>query len=365
MLSDGREIDAHLENEPETIDIRLPKRKEGSFIAESWLKEDLANKPHDADDETEPVGDGDAGDGLTLYEEYRGFYAGGTSPDKHVSGDPKTKDLFVVNRIGEHDGFATFAAATKLRLVTRITTNEMGNDRVVNFNRSGSAPHRVEQHAVIIQRAAVSGGIGEASGGPGLPKHVNYIAISHNYNLGQTPGFVRRDGRGRSTDYTAATVAHELGHSCNIYHHGEQEIKGVDWVAARVDEALVWQENGATIAALHDPSGLPFLPRSEGEAIYSMTMGVKGGLGSGSEDCFMRYENHAHIWSGGGPVRYYITADKDELAGTSLCESKTGTGVNAAKPGTPWPRFGDATAGSCAGQICVNDAMSHPAKTPP
>jgi hypothetical protein len=154
-------------------------------------------------------------------------------------------------------------------------------------------------------------------------------------------------------------VAHELGHCANIYHHGPPPLENVEWKAVVVNGGLAWKEDGVPIAVFEDPSGNPVVPRNEDDDRTIPLMGVKGDQGSGDEDCMMRYENHAYAWVGFGPTRYLV--GDDEFVGNSLCTSAQGTGVNAAKPGTPWPRYGEASTGRgrCKFQICVNDAMNH------
>ncbi|RPJ85839.1 MAG: hypothetical protein EHM18_09275, partial [Acidobacteria bacterium] len=95
-LDDGVEIVGHLKGQREITRILLPKRADDSLIADSWKENAGAMLPDKDDSETGPAGASSPGDGFSLYEEYRGFYA----DSKHVSGHPKKIDFFVRNYIG-------------------------------------------------------------------------------------------------------------------------------------------------------------------------------------------------------------------------------------------------------------------------
>jgi len=95
----GREIVGYWKNDPakEQKPLLLPKRKPTSWIADKWKEDQGVSDLSDTDDEeNEPVGDTHKGDGLSLYEEYRGF----SENLKHIRANPKKKDLFVCDRIG-------------------------------------------------------------------------------------------------------------------------------------------------------------------------------------------------------------------------------------------------------------------------
>ncbi|PYM11036.1 MAG: hypothetical protein DME18_15145, partial [Verrucomicrobia bacterium] len=105
------------------------------------------------DSEDDPTGDGHKGDGLTLYEEYRGFSINAG----HVRLDPKKKDLFVLNEAGTQAdlGIALLERQSALR-VHRVKGSEFGLQsdftytRIINHNHSDSAPHVVDQHGIWI-----------------------------------------------------------------------------------------------------------------------------------------------------------------------------------------------------------------------
>ena len=72
----------------------IPVDENENHIADWW--EDLRNPPSReplSDDDFAPRGDGTLGDGLSLYEEYRGLMVRGVWQDF----DPKEKDMFVMN----------------------------------------------------------------------------------------------------------------------------------------------------------------------------------------------------------------------------------------------------------------------------
>jgi hypothetical protein len=107
-----------------------------------------------------------------LYEEYCGFYEGG--PQHHLTGDPKKKDFFVRNLIGDTRGLLLFQNLTGLEVHHKLVPAEIPADRVMKANHSGQAPHRVDQHGVVVMRAALSGRLtGFTCGGPSTPKNIS------------------------------------------------------------------------------------------------------------------------------------------------------------------------------------------------
>ncbi len=90
----GQTLKAHFAND-ETTDILLPKRQQGSHIPDSWKTDhNIPLETADSDDsESDPVGyQSCTGDGLTLYEEYRGFM----ETESILRGSLK-KDFFIQN----------------------------------------------------------------------------------------------------------------------------------------------------------------------------------------------------------------------------------------------------------------------------
>ena len=130
--------------------LKLPARKGDAKIATIYLDNNgVGNLADDDDSENDPVGDRYKGDGLTLYEEYRGFMGALWTP-----GTPKKKDVFVINELrGQPSvvaGVKLFESLTSLKVHDLLRDNQVQADGRINFNRT-SAPHVVDQHAIRIE----------------------------------------------------------------------------------------------------------------------------------------------------------------------------------------------------------------------
>lgn len=249
VLADGREVEGALVG---TNDIpRLPKMNGPGWIADNWKTERKVSALADDDDNEAVSGQIYTGDGYTLYEEYRGWAEAG----RHVEGDPLKKDLFVRNKIGADaiGGFRLFERVSKVRVFHKLRPSEMvelamvyveadanaKGERIMNLNHR-DAPHRVDQHAIIIENRSGF----RSSGG-----RTDGVFNNDRRNLAFRPGKVRAVGMEvrtvsdgifsleRSTsnyNLSAADaaraydrgVAHELLHAVGVDHHGEGEDPG-------------------------------------------------------------------------------------------------------------------------------------------
>lgn len=234
-LSDGRSIAGVLKQDGanETM-VRLPKMKGPDWIAESWRKENNVPELPAGDDDESVEGQPMNGDGYTLYEEYRGWVEAG----KHIEGDAKQKDFFILNDVGVDavGGFRLFSREARIRVHHRLTEREMSQEmRLMNGNHR-DAPHRVDQHGVYI-RCAWGTGIPDA-GTTGMtnndtrrafrPGRVREITIEPKSNSNSTFSVKHSVDRARLNEREAVfaydrAVAHELLHSVGVDHHGEGE----------------------------------------------------------------------------------------------------------------------------------------------
>ncbi|HTL71267.1 MAG TPA: hypothetical protein VL404_08265 [Candidatus Eisenbacteria bacterium] len=318
---------------PDQYRVRLPKDDNDNKIADGWVWEKLRH-PRDTDDDDDfPEGNGVAGDGYSAYEEFRGFMAKGS----HVRTSLKTKTLFIRNR----PNFDTSKfQASDLEFYDIDHAEWRTGDHVVNYNQEHA--HVVDQHGLLLVESDLgAGGLGytEHNGlmmvfTMGPPKHITKVRIN---------SAAHADSKGViDQDELRTTVAHELGHACCLYHHGEGGVDTKNVVTTQgslmdyLSEIVPWTDErygGDTLCGFQLPAVLTF--------------GKKHAQSSGCLPCIMRYsmwgrvfvqENGAYECRGVNPTQ------------DLFCDSKTGTGWNAGNHVA-----GDATRGDCKHMFQVND----------
>jgi hypothetical protein len=342
------------EKQYESQEYLLPKRSGDSKIADAWYRQFGGGIPNDTFDGESTPGNSNDGDGLTQYEEYRGFVERG----RHVRGNPLAKDYFVCDAINtdtSRAGIDLFAKVSGLK-VHVIDSDEfvsVSEGAWINFNFSekhaGLALHRTNQKGAILLSAVIRG---DTSGQtpPGTKS-----SIINKYYLNSLT----------DRDRVKETIAHELLHGTGVEHHGLADTD-VTWALDATRKQIV--EKGPDGAAVpitvkfENGGSLPArdFPEVFGES-QKVILGSWSGAESGAENCVMRYwVARAYVSNKRGEenVRYYILRSdglkRDPPPRDSLCDSKVGTGNNAPSH-PPQPRFGDATRGNCKSQIRVKD----------
>ncbi len=378
-LTDGRFLKAVLDGDPSKQEVLLPKRSPDSKIADKWKAErGVDGKKDTADDETSPAGDGQPGDGLTLYEEYRGFYVEGRWAEGDDACDPMKKDLFIHNAIGAgvESGIATFRQSTELKVHDRLADDEKRPNRVVNFNSGTPRLHLVDQHCLELREGyyveTASRCMPEdGSQFPGPPKNTKEVRIYPPHLRLSGPQTQVRRGETYAIARVDRTVAHELCHGLGVRHHGEGDTRGSRWSYEVVDGALRFSEDGQPIIVMNERTKLPMMPadllptlRPDGTfgaalppSPMSVVIGEWQGQHSGDEACVMRYcVATAYRSRSDDSVRYYHGGP--EIMGNRLCESPAGTGVNDPAH-EPQPRYGGADTGrgrgDCKHKFVVRD----------
>jgi hypothetical protein len=345
VLLDGQRVLGHLFKDESKGEILIPKRSgPDDPIAEIWKRQNGV-MGEDAWDDAEPSQPGDAhpGDGLTLYEEYRGFRVNG----KHLGTDPKKKDLFVVNALGVRladRGALHFGAATGIT-VHLIRADELPENGI-NVNSSGNYQNN-RQHGVVIQGTPTDITDYSYAAFPSIPGKTVRVRM--------LPVVTTRGG----TDFER-TLMHEMGHTCQIHHHGETDIGSVRW---SFGDDKVQEEKRKANTDQYLPGKHPISVVERGTTVDPLELALPNirywvgnphGQHSGVEDCLMRYDVSDTVASQDS-IRYRLW--DTPKSGLTFCSSARGTGVNAPDY-KPEPRYGDADKGqgNCIGQFSINDS---------
>jgi hypothetical protein len=375
-LTDGRPVWAHLDGDPTHEPVRLPKRDPELKTADKW-KADVGVDPttEDEADRDKQKGNDKDGDGLTLYEEYRGLIAKGehtrdhpAGPDGHKPLTPGVKDLIVHNTMEDGGaGAPTAAQLADVRLLEKasgihvvdVAAAESPESRQVNLNtgRITAGP----QFGLRLSNEAPAGGggaVGVTVGvrgpnrldpKPSSPKGFTKVTVSLDGLKAEHEAFAavcKAEGRkvpSTLSDSITVTVTHELAHGLGVPHHGPQTH------GSPYPEVTVKMVSYKVL----DRDGKPIPDRP-----FAITGGVgaAGNESSGDVGCVMCY-NNVYNWVYHDPARTFYAVPFIPN-GHAFCTSSKPTGPNAAKAanGTATPTlFGAATAGNCLGRMRVKD----------
>lgn len=351
-LPSGERVVAKVGSSTGPLELLIPHRRSAQDpIAAVWrTRGDARGGDALSDDDGTPLGDGHSGDGLTLYEEYRGFRVNGV----RVEGDPRTKELFVLNKLGASaaPGIAMFARESGIRVHAQLSPEELPPDRRINGNTSGRF-QRTQQHAVVVERGPPNTSAANADGGPATPRGVRSILVPDKLFV------VSRDRPG----YADATLAHEVAHCANVAHHGTgdpgnvtyRQVNGVVYEGPENDHTMSIAGRAA-VTLLHE-DGTPY-DVSRVDPASSVSVAGWQGEHSGAEACFMRYDTAKFVIRRGAPANRYRSRTAEKF-GSSMCADPAGTGVNSTA-WVPVPRFGNAHNGDCLRQVCIHDGLYHP-----
>lgn len=251
------EIDAVYEpsGEPQLV---IPKDDDRNGVADHWQKQHDCMNASPVCDEDELPSTSLPGDGLGVYEEYRGAHIGG----KHTRLDPNAIDLFVRDESGLVGSTGATAAFGPLRMHF-VNPAEMNmaasNDerKRVNFNTPRGDKFVTDQHGLQVVRGtldvmpepgeearppfaqAIPNGRHARPGACGPPIETDVIVVDvtrvrerlAEFFVNNLDEFETALGRKFNNDMAerciektiAYVVIHELGHGVGIDHHNPED----------------------------------------------------------------------------------------------------------------------------------------------
>jgi hypothetical protein len=338
-LSDGRTVVGRVKGGTHSAQLDIPKDDNHNHIADCWEEAWSGSTDATSDTDSLPRGNDVEGDGLSLYEEYRGFRCMGV----HTRTDPIHKDLFVCDPGNlSPAGLALFGTSGITVHLVREDEFDPGaesadpaeNETVINCNRGYAALG--PQHLLYLRAKSLPGLDGLAEGsGPGTPRQTAFVSIDVDHsNARGEPG-------------VPAVVAHEMAHGCNVWHHGAADYQAYD-VQLRVDGNWV-----------------PLYSPGEGDT-KNHRVAAQQGQTSGVQECFIRYNTASLYAQAEGGWRWHKAPGAGEWipgslypdlpAGTLYCAQNKGTGVNGESfPGGSVAGDASLGVGNCLHQFQVND----------
>lgn len=210
-----------------------------------------------------------------------------------------------------------------------------GNPWTANGNHGTHSAGAV--WALLLARYAIGeGAAGETEGGPGVPSKITELRID-------TVRIMAAAGPYADTELKS-TIAHELGHAANLWHHGD----GLDYTIS--GDVLLKRKNGTTknfVCASRD----------------CFQTAVQHGAFSGDDRCILRYDSTDFCEDPKGNCEWTVGDRRVhgrrygyDPPGTIYCETAKVSGVNDTSK--PPNQAGDPSSGrgECRYRFCVNSS---------
>ena len=282
--------------------ITIPLDESGgeNFIADSWEQDEglSPGQDHRLDDDTKGPENQHRGDGLSLYEEYRGVFVKGD----HVRTRPTNKDLFIHVQPGVgldgHGRYFHEAAGTDVHELKRMELFGPHANKVINRNsspgkRSAEGHRQHGKHVRVVPRERLPGLCGVAA----APRNEAFLV--------NTP-----------MCKTDEVFVHELIHSLWVDHHG--------WVDSSKYDACIGEDGEYYL----DCEEHPGLPTKVKIAFWDSAF-------SGDQLCFMVYHPATGFMESRTLNQPVLTSDgflekfQHPDYTQRICKSQEGTEYNA------------------------------------
>ncbi len=179
---DGKPIKVVYLQRKESSEISIPKDEDHNHIADAWQEEKGAmGLPADWD-EAEVKGQNARGDGLTLYQKYRGVVVQTVSGHRHVRLEPKEKAHFVIDpaEVFDPDRWKQAAGIRAYLLTNAMVDGDRRVDRYGSYARgAGKYAVRLEVLSGTVEPDPLPGQNGQPSSGDDPTQYA--------YTYGNTP----------------------------------------------------------------------------------------------------------------------------------------------------------------------------------